>query len=229
MLTIELNLCWTWSVPLKGFTPFTLSVVTDLLFAVVFVWQKLRSKVELELLNVPEELSLTFNATCLNEEVIPGLRSCSGLKRGDTVSILFSLYLFLSISLIFSIHLIWISCCCFILTPGITQPNHSAQNSPMDSSVTSFFSVIYPQEMFFLMCNHQPSSINELHEMLWFHSLPYKWLTVKTYTHSGQVGVTVSLLILLSVAQHQTFLFPILTQITQPSVQTVCKSNTIPC
>uniref|UniRef100_A0A671MSJ7 Integrin beta n=1 Tax=Sinocyclocheilus anshuiensis TaxID=1608454 RepID=A0A671MSJ7_9TELE len=47
---------------------------------------KLRSKVELELLNVPEELSLTFNATCLNGEVIPGLRSCSGLKRGDTVS-----------------------------------------------------------------------------------------------------------------------------------------------
>ncbi|XP_051529847.1 integrin beta-3-like isoform X2 [Myxocyprinus asiaticus] len=49
-------------------------------------YAKLRSKVELELLNVPEELSLTFNATCLNGEVIPGLRSCSGLKRGDTVS-----------------------------------------------------------------------------------------------------------------------------------------------
>uniref|UniRef100_A0AAR2KTM6 Integrin beta n=1 Tax=Pygocentrus nattereri TaxID=42514 RepID=A0AAR2KTM6_PYGNA len=47
---------------------------------------KIRSKVELELLNVPEELSLSFNATCLNGEVIPGLRSCSGLKRGDTVS-----------------------------------------------------------------------------------------------------------------------------------------------
>ncbi|XP_016357131.1 integrin beta-3-like [Sinocyclocheilus anshuiensis] len=49
-------------------------------------YAKLRSKVELELLNIPEELSLTFNATCLNGEVIPGLRSCSGLKRGDTVS-----------------------------------------------------------------------------------------------------------------------------------------------
>ncbi|TRY53698.1 hypothetical protein DNTS_008642 [Danionella cerebrum] len=47
-------------------------------------YAKLRSKVELELLNVPEELSLSFNATCLNGEVIPGLRSCSGLKRGDT-------------------------------------------------------------------------------------------------------------------------------------------------
>uniref|UniRef100_A0AAR2KPP2 Integrin beta n=1 Tax=Pygocentrus nattereri TaxID=42514 RepID=A0AAR2KPP2_PYGNA len=49
-------------------------------------YAKIRSKVELELLNVPEELSLSFNATCLNGEVIPGLRSCSGLKRGDTVS-----------------------------------------------------------------------------------------------------------------------------------------------
>ncbi len=65
--------------------------------------------------------------------------------------------------------------------------------------------------------------------MLWFHTLPYKWLTVKTYTHSGQVGVAVSLLILLSVSRHQTCLFPILTQITQPSVQTACKSKTITC
>ncbi|XP_036381784.1 integrin beta-3-like [Megalops cyprinoides] len=49
-------------------------------------YAKIRSKVELELLGVPEELSLSFNATCLNGEVIPGLRSCSGLKIGDTVS-----------------------------------------------------------------------------------------------------------------------------------------------
>ncbi|XP_030629436.1 integrin beta-3b [Chanos chanos] len=49
-------------------------------------YAKIRSKVELELLGVPEELSLSFNATCLNDEVIPGLRSCSGLKIGDTVS-----------------------------------------------------------------------------------------------------------------------------------------------
>lgn len=41
---------------------------------------------ELELQGVPEELSLSFNATCLNGELIPGLRSCSGLKIGDTVS-----------------------------------------------------------------------------------------------------------------------------------------------
>lgn len=48
--------------------------------------QKIRSKVELELQGVPDELSLSFNATCLNGELIPGLRSCSGLKIGDTVS-----------------------------------------------------------------------------------------------------------------------------------------------
>lgn len=48
--------------------------------------QKIRSKVELELQGVPEELSLSFNATCLNGELIPGLKSCSGLKIGDTVS-----------------------------------------------------------------------------------------------------------------------------------------------
>uniref|UniRef100_A0A672JK18 Integrin beta n=1 Tax=Salarias fasciatus TaxID=181472 RepID=A0A672JK18_SALFA len=49
-------------------------------------YAKIRSKVELELQGVPEELSLSFNATCLNGELIPGLKSCSGLKIGDTVS-----------------------------------------------------------------------------------------------------------------------------------------------
>ncbi|KAG8006782.1 Integrin beta-3 [Nibea albiflora] len=49
-------------------------------------YEKIRSKIELELLEVPEELSLSFNATCLNDEVIPGVKHCSGLKIGDTVS-----------------------------------------------------------------------------------------------------------------------------------------------
>ncbi|XP_013878237.1 integrin beta-3 [Austrofundulus limnaeus] len=49
-------------------------------------YAKIRSKVELELLGVPDELNLSFNATCLNGEIIPGLKSCSGLKIGDTVS-----------------------------------------------------------------------------------------------------------------------------------------------
>ncbi|XP_017284911.1 integrin beta-3a [Kryptolebias marmoratus] len=49
-------------------------------------YAKIRSKVELEVLGVPDELNLSFNATCLNGEVILGLKSCSGLKIGDTVS-----------------------------------------------------------------------------------------------------------------------------------------------
>uniref|UniRef100_A0A3B3ZEV0 Integrin beta n=1 Tax=Periophthalmus magnuspinnatus TaxID=409849 RepID=A0A3B3ZEV0_9GOBI len=48
--------------------------------------QKIRSKVELDLVDVPEDLNLAFNATCLNGELIQGVRSCSGLKIGDTVS-----------------------------------------------------------------------------------------------------------------------------------------------
>lgn len=58
-----------------------------------FLFQKIRSKVELELQGVPGELSLSFNATCLNGELIPGLKSCSGLKIGDTVSPLLSVEL----------------------------------------------------------------------------------------------------------------------------------------
>ncbi|XP_053708367.1 integrin beta-3a isoform X1 [Synchiropus splendidus] len=49
-------------------------------------YKKIRSKVELELLDVPKELDLTINATCLNGEIIPGVDSCSGLRVGDTVS-----------------------------------------------------------------------------------------------------------------------------------------------
>ncbi|XP_026773100.3 integrin beta-3a [Pangasianodon hypophthalmus] len=49
-------------------------------------YANIRSKAELEVLGVPDELSLSFNATCLNGELVPGVRSCSGLKIGDTVS-----------------------------------------------------------------------------------------------------------------------------------------------
>lgn len=45
--------------------------------------------------DLPEELSLAFNATCLNDEVIPGLKSCMGLKIGDTVRIPFMGLVFL--------------------------------------------------------------------------------------------------------------------------------------
>ncbi|KAM3864048.1 integrin beta-3-like [Diretmus argenteus] len=49
-------------------------------------YAKIRSKMELEMLGLPEELTLSFNATCLNGEVTPGVKSCSGIKIGDTVS-----------------------------------------------------------------------------------------------------------------------------------------------
>uniref|UniRef100_A0A674AEB0 Integrin beta n=1 Tax=Salmo trutta TaxID=8032 RepID=A0A674AEB0_SALTR len=49
-------------------------------------YAKIRSVIDMETQGVPEELSLSFNATCLNGEVIPGIKSCSGLKIGDTVS-----------------------------------------------------------------------------------------------------------------------------------------------
>ncbi|CAG02646.1 unnamed protein product, partial [Tetraodon nigroviridis] len=62
-------------------------------------YAKIRSKVELELQGVPEELALSFNASCLNGELIPGLKSCSGLKIGDTFLIMVaSLALFPTIS-----------------------------------------------------------------------------------------------------------------------------------
>lgn len=78
--------------PNMWFCPCDKSICSSLhlyVFPAVFLdWccQKIRSKVELELQGVPEELSLSFNATCLNGELIPGLKSCSGLKIGDTVS-----------------------------------------------------------------------------------------------------------------------------------------------
>ncbi|XP_017688783.1 PREDICTED: integrin beta-3 [Lepidothrix coronata] len=62
---------------------------SNVLQLIVDSYGKIRSKVELEVRDLPEELSLAFNATCLNDEVIPGLKSCVGLKIGDTVRILF--------------------------------------------------------------------------------------------------------------------------------------------
>ncbi|XP_067397075.1 integrin beta-3 isoform X1 [Emydura macquarii macquarii] len=59
---------------------------SNVLQLIVESYGKIRSKVELEVRDLPEELSLSFNATCLNHELIPGLKSCIGLKIGDTVS-----------------------------------------------------------------------------------------------------------------------------------------------
>ncbi|ETE73271.1 Integrin beta-3, partial [Ophiophagus hannah] len=72
---------------LPGTTVGTLSKdSSNVLQLILDSYGKIRSKVELEVRNLPEELSLSFNATCLDNEVIPGVKSCVGLKIGDTVS-----------------------------------------------------------------------------------------------------------------------------------------------
>ncbi|XP_075032992.1 integrin beta-3 [Mixophyes fleayi] len=72
---------------IPGTTVGTLSTDSgNVIQLIVDSYEKIRSKVELEIRDLPEELSLSFNATCTNSEVIPGLKSCSGLKIGDTVS-----------------------------------------------------------------------------------------------------------------------------------------------
>ncbi|KAH0626927.1 hypothetical protein JD844_002230 [Phrynosoma platyrhinos] len=72
---------------LPGTTVGTLtSDSSNILQIILDSYGKIRSKIELEVRDLPEELSLSFNATCLDNEVIPGVKSCVGLKIGDTVS-----------------------------------------------------------------------------------------------------------------------------------------------
>ncbi|XP_017161917.1 integrin beta-3a isoform X2 [Poecilia reticulata] len=72
---------------IPGTTVGTLSIDSgNVIQLIKDAYEKIRSKVALELLGVPEELNLSFTASCLNGEVIRGLSSCSGLKIGDTVS-----------------------------------------------------------------------------------------------------------------------------------------------
>ncbi|KAM8999040.1 integrin beta-3 [Sarcophilus harrisii] len=81
------SLYQNYSELIPGTTVGTLSAdSSNVLQLIVDAYGKIRSKVELEIRDLPEELSLFFNATCLNNEVIPGLKSCVGLKIGDTVS-----------------------------------------------------------------------------------------------------------------------------------------------
>ncbi|OWK14555.1 ITGB3 [Cervus elaphus hippelaphus] len=80
------NLYQNYSELIPGTTVGVLSTdSSNVLQLIVDAYGKIRSKVELEVRDLPEELSLSFNATCLNNEVIPGLKSCVGLKIGDTV------------------------------------------------------------------------------------------------------------------------------------------------
>lgn len=82
-----LDLYRRYSDLIPGATVGTLSENSDnVIQLIVDSYEKIRSKIELEVRDLPEELSLSFNATCTNNEVTPGLKSCSGLKIGDTVS-----------------------------------------------------------------------------------------------------------------------------------------------
>ncbi|XP_056404678.1 integrin beta-3 [Hyla sarda] len=82
-----LDLYRKYSELIPGATVGTLSADSgNVIQLIVDSYEKIRSKIELEVRDLPEELSLSFNATCTNNEVTPGLKSCSGLKIGDTVS-----------------------------------------------------------------------------------------------------------------------------------------------
>uniref|UniRef100_A0A673BDC7 Integrin beta n=1 Tax=Sphaeramia orbicularis TaxID=375764 RepID=A0A673BDC7_9TELE len=53
---------------------------------IIAAYSNIRSKVELTVWDHPEDLSLSFTATCQDGQPLPGLRKCADLKIGDTVS-----------------------------------------------------------------------------------------------------------------------------------------------
>ncbi|XP_031446521.1 integrin beta-5 [Phasianus colchicus] len=53
---------------------------------IVKAYNSIRSKVELTVWDSPEDIGLTFTATCQDGLSYPGLRKCGDLKIGDTVS-----------------------------------------------------------------------------------------------------------------------------------------------
>ncbi|XP_037344613.1 integrin beta-5 [Pungitius pungitius] len=53
---------------------------------IVAAYNNIRSKVELSVWDHPEDIGLSFTATCQDGEPLPGLRKCADLKIGDTVS-----------------------------------------------------------------------------------------------------------------------------------------------
>lgn len=86
--------------------------------------------------DLPEELSLAFNATCLNNEVIPGLKSCMGLKIGDTVRILFVGFSPLYVAALPGHLLLCTSTICLSHNfPGDTDPGISALERERSSGV----------------------------------------------------------------------------------------------
>ncbi|XP_067825207.1 integrin beta-3-like [Heptranchias perlo] len=59
---------------------------SNVLELIVEAYEKIRSQVELHVSDLPEELSLSFDAFCGNEKIIPGQKFCTGLRVGDTVN-----------------------------------------------------------------------------------------------------------------------------------------------
>ncbi|XP_042350239.1 integrin beta-5 [Plectropomus leopardus] len=53
---------------------------------IIAAYNNIRSKVELSVWDHPEDISLSFTATCQDGQPLPGLRKCADLKIGDTVS-----------------------------------------------------------------------------------------------------------------------------------------------
>ncbi|XP_076012910.1 integrin beta-5 isoform X2 [Genypterus blacodes] len=53
---------------------------------IITAYNNIRSKVELTVWDHPEDISLSFTATCQDGQPLPGLRKCADLKIGDTVS-----------------------------------------------------------------------------------------------------------------------------------------------
>nr|XP_043874971.1 integrin beta-5 [Solea senegalensis] len=53
---------------------------------IIAAYNNIRSKVELTVWDHPEDISLSFTATCQDGKPLPGLKKCADLKIGDTVS-----------------------------------------------------------------------------------------------------------------------------------------------
>ncbi|KAM9850851.1 integrin beta-5 [Aulostomus maculatus] len=53
---------------------------------IITAYNNIRSKVELTVWDHPEDISLSFTATCQDGQPLPGFRKCADLKIGDTVS-----------------------------------------------------------------------------------------------------------------------------------------------
>ncbi|XP_078716272.1 integrin beta-3-like [Lampetra fluviatilis] len=59
---------------------------SNIIQLIVSAYNSIRSVVELEVWDQPEDVSVSFTATCQNGTALPGQRRCADLRVGDTVS-----------------------------------------------------------------------------------------------------------------------------------------------